>query len=57
MFALSTVDEIREELKVKEEKCKKFVKHLDEKKGFLMTQLQKQEDSLRDLVQVRKVTA
>lgn len=54
MFALSTVPEIREELKNKEQKCKVLVTQMDEKKLFLLKSLKEQENNLRDLVQSRK---
>lgn len=54
MFVLSTVPEICDELKTKEEKCENLVGQLDEKKIFLIKCLKEQEDNLRELVQQRK---
>lgn len=54
MFVLSTVPNICEELRTKEEKCENLVAQLDEKKLFLIKCLKEQEDNLRELVQQRK---
>lgn len=54
MFVLSTVPEICDELKGKQEKCENLVGQLDEKKIFLIKCLKEQEDNLRELVQQRK---
>ncbi|KAG4070788.1 hypothetical protein HA402_011014 [Bradysia odoriphaga] len=54
MFVLSTVPDICQELKTKEEKCENLVSQLDEKKLFLIKCLKEQEDNLRELVQQRK---
>lgn len=54
MFVLSTVPDICDELKVKEEKCVNLVAQLEDKKLFLIKCLKEQEDNLRELVQQRK---
>lgn len=54
MFVVSTIPEVREELKIKGAKCENLVAQLDEQKTFLAKCLKDQEDNLRDLVQQRK---
>uniref|UniRef100_A0A0K8TNR2 Putative molecular chaperone prefoldin subunit 1 n=1 Tax=Tabanus bromius TaxID=304241 RepID=A0A0K8TNR2_TABBR len=54
MFVLSNVDEMQKELKSKQDKCETLITQLEEKKKFLVKNLQEQEDSLRELVQQKK---
>lgn len=54
MFLLTDVDNMREDLKSKQEKCDKAIELLEKKKEFLQKSLKDQEDGLRELVQQRK---
>jgi len=54
MFLLTDVEDMRQDLKAKQEKCDKAYELLTKKKEFLAQQLKEQEDSLRELVQQRK---
>lgn len=54
MFLLTDVDNMREDLKIKQEKCDKAIELLEKKKEFLQKSLKDQEDGLRELVQQRK---
>ncbi|XP_017855308.1 prefoldin subunit 1 [Drosophila busckii] len=54
MFLLTDVQNMREELKGKQEKCDKAIELLEKKKEFLQKSLKDQEDGLRELVQQRK---
>ncbi|XP_043661853.1 prefoldin subunit 1 [Drosophila teissieri] len=54
MFLLTDVQNMREDLKAKQEKCDKAIELLEKKKEFLQKSLKDQEDGLRELVQQRK---
>lgn len=54
MFLLTDVDNMREDLKSKQDKCDKAIELLEKKKEFLQKSLKDQEDGLRELVQQRK---
>ncbi|XP_016946137.1 prefoldin subunit 1 [Drosophila biarmipes] len=54
MFLLTDVQNMREDLKSKQEKCDKAIELLEKKKEFLQKSLKDQEDGLRELVQQRK---
>lgn len=54
MFVLTDVDNMRLDLKAKQEKCDKAIELLEKKKEFLAKSLKDQEDGLRELVQQRK---
>ncbi|KAL7738719.1 hypothetical protein ACLKA6_007517 [Drosophila palustris] len=54
MFLLTDVQNMRDELKTKQEKCDKAIELLEKKKEFLQKSLKDQEDGLRELVQQRK---
>ncbi|EDW02875.1 prefoldin subunit 1 [Drosophila grimshawi] len=54
MFLLTDVQNMRDELKGKQEKCDKAIELLEKKKEFLQKSLKDQEDGLRELVQQRK---
>ncbi|BFF93434.1 prefoldin subunit 1 [Drosophila madeirensis] len=54
MFLLTDVQNMREDLKSKQEKCEKAIELLEKKKEFLQKSLKDQEDGLRELVQQRK---
>ncbi|EDW76314.1 prefoldin subunit 1 [Drosophila tropicalis] len=56
MFLLTDVQNMRDELKVKKEKCDNAIELLEKKKEFLQKSLKDQEDGLRELVQQRKAT-
>ncbi|XP_030377633.1 prefoldin subunit 1 [Scaptodrosophila lebanonensis] len=54
MFLLTSVNDMRDELKNKQDKCDKAIDLLEKKKEFLQKSLKDQEDGLRELVQQRK---
>lgn len=54
MFLLTDVQNMREDLKARQEKCDKAIELLEKKKEFLQKSLKSQEDGLRELVQQRK---
>ncbi|KAH8325686.1 hypothetical protein KR067_004372, partial [Drosophila pandora] len=54
MFLLTDVQNMRDDLKAKQEKCDKAIELLEKKKEFLQKSLKDQEDGLRELVQQRK---
>ncbi|XP_030555562.1 prefoldin subunit 1 [Drosophila novamexicana] len=54
MFLLTDLDNMRSELKSKQDKCDKAIELLEKKKEFLQKSLKDQEDGLRELVQQRK---
>ncbi|XP_051857987.1 prefoldin subunit 1 [Drosophila nasuta] len=54
MFLLTDVQNMRDELKSKQDKCDKAIELLEKKKEFLQKSLKDQEDGLRELVQQRK---
>ncbi|KAH8334096.1 hypothetical protein KR059_006664, partial [Drosophila kikkawai] len=54
MFLLTDVQNMREDLKAKQDKCDKAIELLEKKKEFLQKSLKDQEDGLRELVQQRK---
>lgn len=54
MFVLSTLPDLRSELKGKTEKVVEMIGQCDKNKEFLLTNLKEQEESLRDLVQQKK---
>lgn len=54
MFVLTSVQDMRSDLKAKQEKCDKAIELLSKKKEFLAKSLKDQEDGLRELVQQRK---
>lgn len=54
MFVLSNVQDMRAELKSRQEKCDRTLEYLNQKKEFLLNNLKEQEASLRELVQQRK---
>ncbi|EDX03911.1 prefoldin subunit 1 [Drosophila simulans] len=54
MFLLTDVQNMREDLKAKQDKCDKAIELLEKKKEFLQKSLKSQEDGLRELVQQRK---
>lgn len=54
MFVLTDVENMRGDLKFKQEKCDKAIELLNKKKEFLVKSLKDQEDGLRELVQQRK---
>lgn len=54
MFVMSSIPEIKEELKQKQEKVGKVVETCDKSKNVLFTNLQSQENSLRELVDAKK---
>ncbi|XP_014088237.1 prefoldin subunit 1 [Bactrocera oleae] len=54
MFVLTDVENMRGDLKAKQEKCDKAIELLNKKKEFLVKSLKDQEDGLRELVQQRK---
>lgn len=54
MFLLTDVDNMREDLKSKQDKCDKAIELLEKRKEFLHKSLKEQEDGLRELVQQRK---
>ncbi|TMW41700.1 hypothetical protein DOY81_013219 [Sarcophaga bullata] len=54
MFVLTSVQDMRNDLKAKQEKCDKAIDLLSKKKEFLVKSLKDQEDGLRELVQQRK---
>ncbi|XP_062120640.1 LOW QUALITY PROTEIN: prefoldin subunit 1 [Drosophila sulfurigaster albostrigata] len=54
MFLLTDVQNMRDELKTKQDKCDKAIELLEKKKEFLQKSLKDQEDGLRELVQQRK---
>ncbi|XP_033151117.1 prefoldin subunit 1 [Drosophila mauritiana] len=54
MFLLTDVQNMREDLKAKQDKCDKAIELLEKKKEFLEKSLKSQEDGLRELVQQRK---
>ncbi|XP_061387708.1 prefoldin subunit 1 [Musca vetustissima] len=54
MFVLTNVNDMRGDLKAKQEKCDKAIDLLSKKKEFLLKSLKDQEDGLRELVQQRK---
>ncbi|XP_065357573.1 prefoldin subunit 1 [Calliphora vicina] len=54
MFVLTSVQDMRGDLKAKQEKCDKAIELLSKKKEFLAKSLKDQEDGLRELVQQRK---
>ncbi|XP_037961006.1 prefoldin subunit 1 [Teleopsis dalmanni] len=54
MFVLTDVQNMRNDLKQKQEKCDKAIILLNKKKEFLAKSLKDQEDGLRELVQQRK---
>lgn len=54
MFLLTDVDNMRDDLKSKQDKCDKAIELLEKKKEFLQKSLKDQEDGLRELVQQRK---
>lgn len=54
MFVMSTVPDIKTELKTKSEKVEKVVESCDKSKGILIQNLQGQEKALRELVEAKK---
>ncbi|SPP86116.1 blast:Prefoldin subunit 1 [Drosophila guanche] len=54
MFLLTDVQNMREDLKSKQDKCEKALELLEKKKEFLQKSLKDQEDGLRELVQQRR---
>uniref|UniRef100_A0A1A9X287 Prefoldin subunit 1 n=1 Tax=Glossina brevipalpis TaxID=37001 RepID=A0A1A9X287_9MUSC len=54
MFVLTSVQDMRSELKARQDKCDKALELLNQKKEFLLKSLKEQEDVLRELVQQRK---
>lgn len=54
MFVMSSVPEIKDELKHKQEKVEKVIETCDKSKGVLIQNLQDQESNLRDLVSKKK---
>ena len=54
MFVMSSVPEVKEELKQKQEKVGKVVESCDKSKNVLIQNLQLQENSLRELVDAKK---
>ncbi|XP_017033061.1 prefoldin subunit 1 [Drosophila kikkawai] len=54
MFLLTDVQNMRDDLKAKQDKCDKAIELLEKKKEFLQKSLKDQEDGLRELVQQRK---
>ncbi|XP_055923749.1 prefoldin subunit 1 [Eupeodes corollae] len=54
MFVLTNVQNMREDLKSKQEKCQKTLDLLEKKKEFLAKSLKDQEDNLRELVKQKK---
>ncbi|CRL00738.1 CLUMA_CG013994, isoform A [Clunio marinus] len=54
MFVTSTTDEIKTDLKQKQEKVEKVVESCDKSKTVLIQNLQDQEKSLRELVDTKK---
>lgn len=57
MFVMSSVPEIRDELKQKQEKVGKVVESCDKSKNILITNLSGQENHLRELVENKKKEA
>lgn len=57
MFVMSSVPEIKEELKLKQEKVEKVVQTCDKSKDVLIQNLQGQERALRELVDAKKKEA
>lgn len=57
MFVMSSVPEIKEELKQKQEKVEKVVESCDKSKGILIANLSGQESHLRELVENKKKEA
>lgn len=54
MFVMSSVPEIKDELKQKQDKVENVIKTCDKSKGVLIQKLQDQESNLRDLVSKKK---
>jgi len=54
MFVMSTVPDIKDDLKQKQEKVGKVVETCDKSKNVLIQNLQSQENSLRELVDAKK---
>lgn len=54
MFVLTNVENMRADLKSKQEKCENTLDLLRKKKEFLVKSLKDQEDNLRELVQQKK---
>lgn len=54
MFVLSTVPEMKSELKEKIDKVDNVINSCDKNKDFLLKNLREQEDSLRELVALKK---
>lgn len=54
MFVLSSVPEIKDELKHKQEKVEKVIETCDKSKNVLIQNLQDQESNLRNLVDAKK---
>jgi prefoldin subunit 1 len=54
MFVISTMPEVKEDLKLKKAKVEKVVETCDKSKAILMNNIQEQEKSLRDLVEAKK---
>lgn len=57
MFVLSTVPDIKDELKQKQDKVEKVVESCDKSKNVLIQNLQTQETALRELVDNKKKEA
>lgn len=56
MFVMSSLPEIKDDLKLKKEKVEKVVETCDKSKGILIQNLQEQEKNLRELVDAKKNT-
>lgn len=54
MFVLTDVQNMRADLKAKQEKCEKTLELLVKRKEFLAKSLKEQEDNLRELVKHKK---
>jgi chaperonin cofactor prefoldin len=54
MFVMSSVPEIKDELKTKHEKVEKVIESCDKSKKVLIENLQGQENTLREMVDAKK---